>query len=434
MPCFHLVSLFPEFFTSPLSAGLLGRARAAGVVSFAFHDPRQHSMDKHRHVDDRPYGGGPGMVMQAEPLARTLRAIPRPGRMLLLTPGGRPFTQAKARSLATEENLTLICGRYEGIDARLADLFPLEPVSVGEAVLNGGETAALAVVEAVARLVPGFMGKEASGEEESFAHGLLEYPHYTRPENLEGLAVPPVLLSGDHKQIARWRRQQAVRATLAVRPDLLQTAPLTREDALTLADTPRLRPGRNLSLCLLHAPVWLDEKKTGVSSLTNLDIHDIARLSRSYALDALYVVTPLRDQLQMLETVVRHWTREATSPGHADRAEALGLVRPAASLQEAVALQTARYGQRPRVVGSSALWPVPQKGVPEEPPLTPPTVRQWCAAGPVMLCLGTARGLAPEALAQCDGVLRPLRYLGYNHLSVRSAAAILTDRILGDYY
>lgn len=214
---------------------------------------------------------------------------------------------------------------------------------------------------------------------------------------------------------------------------LLQTAPLTREDALTLADTPRLRPGRNLSLCLLHAPVWLDEKKTGVSSLTNLDIHDIARLSRSYALDALYVVTPLRDQLQMLETVVRHWTREATSPGHADRRRPLGwYVLPLHCKKPWPCRRPVR--QRPRVVGSSALWPAPQKGVPEEPPLTPPTVRQWCAAGPVMLCLGTARGLAPEALAQCDGVLRPLRYLGYNHLSVRSAAAILTDRILGDYY
>lgn len=433
MPCFHLVSLFPEFFTSPLAAGLLGRAREAGVVDFRFHDPRACSTDKHHHVDDRPYGGGPGMVMQAEPLARALRAIPKPGRMLLLTPGGRPFTQALARQLAGEEHLTLICGRYEGIDARLNEIFPLEAISVGEAVLNGGETAALAVVEAVARLVPGFMGKEASGEEESFSHGLLEYPHYTRPEVLEGRPVPPVLLSGDHARIAAWRRREAVRATLAVRPDLLETAPLTREDAQTLAETPRLRPGRNLSLCLLHAPVWLDAKKTGVSSLTNLDIHDIARISRSYALDAFHVVTPLRDQLQMLETVLQHWTREA-GPGHADRAEALRLVCPAASLEEAVARQTARSGQRPRLVGSSAVWPAHRKSRPGEPPLTPQTVRQWCAAGPVMLCLGTAKGLAPEALAQCEGVLRPLRYLGYNHLSVRSAAAILTDRILGDYY
>ena len=147
MPRFHLVSLFPEFFDSPLSTALMGRARETGVVTFSFHDPRAFSTDKHRHVDDRPYGGGPGMVMQGEPVARALRSIERPGRMLLMTPGGRPFNQALARELALEEDLTLVCGRYEGLDARLLELFPLEPVSVGEAVLNGGETAALAVIE-----------------------------------------------------------------------------------------------------------------------------------------------------------------------------------------------------------------------------------------------------------------------------------------------
>ena len=158
---FHLVSLFPEFFRSPLETALLGRAREAGIVDFSFHDPRSFSTSRHHHVDDRPYGGGPGMVMQGEPVAAALRSIEKPGRMILLAPSGRPLNDALARELAREEDLTLICGRYEGLDARLLDIFPLEPVSVGEAVLNGGETAALAVIESVARLVPGFMGKEA---------------------------------------------------------------------------------------------------------------------------------------------------------------------------------------------------------------------------------------------------------------------------------
>ena len=261
MPRFHLVSLFPEFFDSPLSTALMGRARETGVVEFSFHDPRAFSADKHRHVDDRPYGGGPGMVMQGEPVSLALRSIERPGRMLLMAPGGRPLNQALARELAAEEDLTLVCGRYEGLDARLLELFPLEQVSVGEAVLNGGETAALAVIESVARLTPGFMGKEESGEEESFSHGLLEYPHYTRPEKLEGLPVPEVLLSGDHGRIAAWRRAASLAATLAARPDLLDTAPLDREDARTLAALPRERPGRNLSFCLVHYPVLLGEKK-----------------------------------------------------------------------------------------------------------------------------------------------------------------------------
>ena len=435
MPRFHLVTLFPEFFDSPLSTALMGRAREAGVVDCSLHDPRQFSTDKHRHVDDRPYGGGPGMVMQGEPLARALRSIERPGRMLFMAPGGRPLTQQMVRELAHEEDLTIVCGRYEGIDARLLQLFPLEPVSVGDIVLNGGESAALSVIEAVARLMPGFMGKEESGDDESFSHGLLEYPHYTRPENFEGLTVPEVLQSGDHARIARWRRQESVRTTLRVRPEMLNEAPLYREDVQTLAETPRERPGRNLSFCLVHYPVSLGPKKIGASSLTNLDIHDIARISRSYAMGSFYPVTPLHDQLRVLEEILRHWTRGPGGIGNADRAQALGLVQPATSLEEAVAHMTAQHGTRPRLVASSAVWPARGKASkPECMPMTPRDVRRWCDQGPVMLCLGTAQGLAPEVLEQCEGTLRPVRFLGYNHLSVRSAAAILADRILGDYY
>lgn len=435
MPRFHIVTLFPEFFESPLSTALMGRAREAGIVDCSFHDPRQFSTDKHRHVDDRPYGGGPGMVMQGEPLARALRSIERPGRMLFMAPGGRPLTQDMVRELAREDDLTIICGRYEGIDARLLQLFPLEPVSVGDIVLNGGESAAISVLEAVSRLMPGFMGKEESGDDESFSHGLLEYPHYTRPENLEGLTVPEVLQSGDHARIANWRRQESVRATLRMRPEMLNEAPLYREDVQTLADTPRERPGRNLSFCLVHYPVSLGPKKIGASSLTNLDIHDIARISRSYAMGFFYPVTPLGDQLRVLEEILRHWTRGPGGVGNADRAQALGLVQPATSLEEAVAHMTAQHGTRPRLVASSAVWPARGKASkPESMPMTPRDVRRWCDQGPVMLCLGTAQGLAPEVLEQCEGTLRPVRFLGYNHLSVRSAAAILADRILGDYY
>ena len=435
MPRFHIVTLFPEFFESPLSTALMGRAREAGIVDCSFHDPRQFSTDKHRHVDDRPYGGGPGMVMQGEPLARALRSIERPGRMLFMAPGGRPLTQDMVRELAREDDLTIVCGRYEGIDARLLQLFPLEPVSVGDIVLNGGESAALSVLEAVSRLMPGFMGKEESGDDESFSHGLLEYPHYTRPENLEGLTVPEVLQSGDHARIANWRRQESVRATLRMRPEMLNEAPLYREDVQTLADTPRERPGRNLSFCLVHYPVSLGPKKIGASSLTNLDIHDIARISRSYAMGSFYPVTPLGDQLRVLEEILRHWTRGPGGVGNADRAQALGLVQPATSLEEAVAHMTAQHGTRPRLVASSAVWPARGKASkPESMPMTPRDVRRWCDQGPVMLCLGTAQGLAPEVLEQCEGTLRPVRFLGYNHLSVRSAAAILADRILGDYY
>ena len=241
---FHLVSLFPEFFRTPLETALLGRAREAGIVDFSFHDPRSFSTSRHHHVDDRPYGGGPGMVMQGEPVAAALRSIEKPGRMILLAPSGRPLNDALARELAREEDLTLICGRYEGLDARLLDIFPLEPVSVGEAVLNGGETAALAVIESVARLVPGFMGKEESGDDESFSNGLLEYPQYTRPEVWEGRAVPPVLLEGNHQKIDAWRGQQSRERTRLRRPELYEqwceTHPLT--------EIPKWKRGENVRL------------------------------------------------------------------------------------------------------------------------------------------------------------------------------------------
>lgn len=425
----HLVSLFPEFYTSPLATALLAKAQESGVLAFSHHDPRAFAADKHHTADDRPYGGGPGMVMLAEPVAQCLRSLPKAGRMLVMAPSGKPFTQAMARELAQEENITIICGRYEGLDSRLFEAFPLEPISIGDVVLNGGETASLAVVEAVARLVPGFMGKEASGDDESFSHGLLEYPQYTRPEQWENHAVPEILRGGDHARIQQWRREASLAATLHNRPDLFEEAPLTANDAAWLNAQPRRRIGKNLFACLVHYPVLLGEKNSGASSLTNLDIHDIARSSRSYGLGAFYISTPLADQARVLETVLHHWTQGKAAKSHADRAEALRIVHHVNIVEEAVQDIYARTGQKPRVIATSAQWPRDANA----PALTPSQVRAWLHEGPVLLCFGTGHGLAPEVLAQCHAALRPLRFSGdYNHLSVRAAAAITLDRILGD--
>ena len=430
---FHLVSLFPEFFRSPLETALLGRAREAGIVDFSFHDPRSFSTSRHHHVDDRPYGGGPGMVMQGEPVAAALRSIEKPGRMILLAPSGRPLNDALARELAREEDLTLICGRYEGLDARLLDIFPLEPVSVGEAVLNGGETAALAVIESVARLVPGFMGKDESGDEESFSNGLLEYPQYTRPDEFEGLRVPEVLEGGNHALIAAWRREQSVLATAKHRPDLLDHAVLTHHDREVLRAAPRFRPGKNLHVALLHHPVRLKDRKTGTTSLTNLDIHDIARISRTYGISGFFVVTPLEDQRRLLATLLSHWTEGPGLSFNPDRAEALRLVRPEESLESAIATLTTDRGLPPFVVGTSAQPVLDKKHRERRPATTFDDVRRRLADRPVLLLLGTGHGIAPEVLEQCDAILPPLRWMDeYNHLPVRAAAAILLDRLLGD--
>lgn len=423
---FNIVTLFPEFFDSPLSVALMGKARESGLVDMALLNPRDTTEDRHRTVDDRPYGGSPGMVMMAEPLARTLRSIEKPGRILMMAPKGRPFTQALARELAVEESVTILCGRYEGFDARIEELFPIEPVSMGDFVLNGGETAALAVIEAVARLVPGFMGKEESGTEESFSAGLLEYPHYTRPEVFEGLSVPDVLRSGDHGRIAAWRRERSLETTLRQRPEILPEAPLDTDDMDVLRNVQRVRPGRNLYCALVHYPVVLKDKNSGATSLTNLDIHDIGRSSCTYGLGGFYVTTPIKDQRTLLDSLLRYWTAGPGSRSNPDRAHALGFIRGVAEVHEAIEDVTQRTGQRPFIVGTSA------RGAGN---VSPSRIRAILDDRPVLLLFGTGHGLAPEVLEGCDALMRPLRWMdGYNHLSVRAAAAIIMDRLLGDCY
>lgn len=432
---FTVVTLFPEFFDSPLSCGLMSRAREKGIVDFSFVNPRDFAEDKHRTVDDRPYGGGPGMVMLAEPLDKALAQVREknsPGRTLLLTPGGRPFDQALARDLAQEQTLTLVCGRYEGMDARLEELHDLEPVSLGDFVLNGGESAALNLIEAVARLRPGFMGHEESAGEESFSSGLLEYPHYTRPEEYKGLAVPEVLRSGDHGKVAAWRRQQSLLATLRRRPDLLEGADLDQKDLDFLhANRDVVKKaglGRNLYLALLHYPVLNKQGKRLAVSLTNLDVHDIARVSRSGGLGGYYLVTPLDDQRALAKRLLDHWVTGPGQDGNPDRAEALSLVRAVPDLEEAVEHVAERTGQKPRLAATSA------RLIKGAKPLSLPRLRGWLAESPVLLLLGTGSGLDPRVVRKADGCLRPLRYMSdYNHYSVRAAAAMIVDRILGDF-
>ena len=232
-----VVTIFPEYL-APLRQSLLGKAAERGLVSVGVHDLRRWTDDVHRTVDDAPYGGGPGMVMKPEPWARALEAVRPPGtRLVVPTPAGRPFTQAVAAEWAAEPGLVFACGRYEGIDQRVAEWAaeagPVSEVSIGDYVLAGGESAVLVMVEAVTRLLPGVVGNRESVQYDSHADGLLEGPSYTRPASWRGHDVPPVLLSGDHAAIARWRRTESLRRTSARRPDLLSALP---EGALTDAD------------------------------------------------------------------------------------------------------------------------------------------------------------------------------------------------------
>jgi tRNA (guanine37-N1)-methyltransferase len=273
---FEIITIFPGFFEGIFEHGIVRRAQAEGLVSVGVHDLRAFTHDRHRTVDDRPFGGGEGMVLKPEPLAKALESLgvgargqgpeiwdqkdgeqenegtreQETSRVILLSAQGRPFTQAVARELAKVQQVVLICGRYEGVDERINELYCNMELSIGDYVLSGGELAAAVVVDAVMRLVPGVLGNEASGEFESFgavdaeistdvegvprsqhgSGGLLDYPHYTRPSEFAGLRAPEVLLNGDHQQIRRWRREQQLRKTLRNRPDLLERAALSEDD------------------------------------------------------------------------------------------------------------------------------------------------------------------------------------------------------------
>jgi tRNA (guanine37-N1)-methyltransferase len=218
-----ILTIFPGIFQSPLRESLLGKALASGLVDVRVHDIRDHATDRHRQVDDEPFGGGPGMVMKVEPVFRAVEALGTdPGRILLLSPAGRRLDQALVRELAAEPHLVLVCGRYEGVDERVVEGLPAEEVSIGDYVLSGGEVPALVVLEAVTRLVPGVVGRTESLARESFEEGLLDHPHYTRPQEFRGMRVPDVLVSGDHAGIEGWRRRAAEEKTRRNRPDLLR--------------------------------------------------------------------------------------------------------------------------------------------------------------------------------------------------------------------
>lgn len=218
-----VITIFPELLSGPLGESLLGKAVEAGVIDVRVHDLRDHTDDPHRSVDDAPFGGGPGMVMRPDVWFRAVESLgPERGRVILLSPAGRRLDQAFVRELAGEIHLTLLCGRYEGVDERVVEGLPSEEVSIGDYVVSGGELPALVLIEAVTRLVPGVIGREASHEQDSFGvPGHLDHPHFTRPRRFRGMVVPDVLLSGNHAEIERWRREAAAAKTRRNRPDLM---------------------------------------------------------------------------------------------------------------------------------------------------------------------------------------------------------------------
>ena len=238
---FHVLTIFPAMFVSPFSEGIMARAISNELVEVRPHDIRDYAPDRHRTVDDYPFGGGPGMLMKAAPLFDAVEAARSTARsadcpVILLSPQGRPLTQAVVEELARLPEMVLVCGRYEGVDERVREHLATDEISIGDYVLSGGELAAMVLIDAVSRLLPGVVGSIASTEDDSFTTGLIQHPQYTRPAEYRGWRVPDTLLSGNHAEIARWRRRESLRKTLRRRPDLLEAAELTDDDARYLKE------------------------------------------------------------------------------------------------------------------------------------------------------------------------------------------------------
>ena len=236
---FDILTLFPRMFFSPLEVSILGKAIEKGLIEIQTVNIRDFALDKHQVVDDTPYGGGQGMVMKVEPIARAIEWVKAKNPSawtIYLTPQGRPFDQDMARRLSTRSHLILLCGRYEGVDERVRELFVDEEISIGDYILTGGELAAMVIIDAISRFLPGVLGSDRSAEEESFFNSLLEYPQYTRPVDFKGRSVPEVLLSGNHSAIDLWRRREALKRTFVRRPDLLDKANLSGDEKNLLAE------------------------------------------------------------------------------------------------------------------------------------------------------------------------------------------------------
>ena len=420
---FTIVTLFPAMFESPLNHSILKKAQEKGLISIVLVNPRDYTTDRHRITDDYPYGGGQGMVMKPEPLVAAIEDVkirmPR-AKVILLSPQGRVFNQASAAELAKEEELVLICGRYEGVDERVKDFIDDE-ISIGDYTISGGEPAAIVVIDAVSRLVPGVLGNAKSAGDESFSNGLLEYPQYTRPEEFRGAKVPEALLSGDHERIRQWRRQMSVQQTQKRRPDLIGRVDLSPEEKELICN--QRAP---VYVALLHYPVYDKNRQIVTTAVTNMDIHDIARSGRTYGIKGFFVVIPVKALQRLALKIIDHWERGYGSQYNATRKEALALARVKDTLDDVLIDLEQEYGVKPRIVVTSARPGGRRTSFAQLQDMLINTTH------PFLIILGTGWGLTETIISQSDYVLEALEgWTDYNHLSVRSAAAIILDRLLG---
>ena len=414
-----IVTAFPEFFENFLSSSMIGRGIKNGLLHVDVVDLRNFGLGNYRQIDDYAFGGEGGMVLLPEVLERALAAIRESsgtkGYVVYPSPQGDLFSQEIVETLAAQEHIILFCGHYEGLDERFVSRCVDREVSMGDFVLTGGEIPAMAIIDAMARLVPGVVGKETAVVEDSFFRGMLDHPHCTRPAEWNGECVPEELLSGDAAAIENWRRNAAVERTLARRPDLISRA--------------NIRPylPKGIYVELVHFPVLDRRGEKSTAAVTGLDLSDIARSCKTYGIDRFFVTTPLASQRDLVKTMTRHWTEGGGANVNPERAEAFRLLKLFPSVAKSVEWILKREKEIPLIVGTTAR--------------KHPGAFHWIEAKrrmlrekrPILLLFGTGSGLHEEVLAECSMVLSPLSGGGgeYNHLSVRTAAGAVLDRFFG---
>ncbi|MBL7662702.1 tRNA (guanosine(37)-N1)-methyltransferase TrmD [bacterium] len=420
---FQVLTLFPELIESFRQTGLVRRAIQEEKLAIEPIHLRTYAINAHGQVDDTPYGGGSGMVLRPEPTVAAIReakAKDPAGTVIYFTPRGKPFTQALAnqlcqQSIESSSGFILLCSRYEGLDERVAANYVDHEISLGDYVLQGGEIPALAFIEAVSRLMPGVLGNAESLSQESFSAGLLEYPQYTKPKEFEGQSVPEILTTGNHALIEKWREEQALADTKKRRPDLI--ARKGRAGAPLKA---------SVYVALIHHPVLGKKGEIITSSITNLDLHDISRSARTFGLKQFYATHPVRIMRTLAEKICEHWETGFGASYNHNRSEALSLMRVVTDLDDVLNDIEEKTGQFPVIVATSAQV---APGVLSFEQLRAELVSD---ERPYLILLGTGWGLAPEILVRATCRLGPINGPGeYNHLSVRAAAAIIFEKLLG---
>ncbi len=427
-----ILTLFPDLYTSFLETSLIGRARQQGNLHCNVSSLFTYSLPKER-IDAPTFGHGSGMLIRPDVIERAIDAhetAQGPAYKIFFSPQGQLLDQDVLKDLYAQVisrggHLMLLPARYEGMDARVEDYYADKLISLGDFVLMGGDLPAMVLIEGLVRLIPGVVGKQESIERESFSGAFVDYPEYTTPVVWKGMAVPDVVRSGNHKELQSWRERQAATKSVLSHFEWVRSHELTEEQERLVG---HLIPPHYA--VLMHTNVMVPGINEGTTSVTSLDIHDIARSARTFGLKGYFVVTPLADQQKIVHKLLSFWRSDAGIGYNGQRHDALQIVNTATSFDEAVAAIEAQEGAAPLIIGTSARQAEHQQHA--QPITYYDQKRVWHPKRPVIFVFGTGLGLAPSMLERCDFMLPPIGgFSSFNHLSVRSAAAIVFDRWLG---